>query len=169
MDDDCTQQTLHCLADWLPPCGVASARCTPRRRALWPSRPQRMETWSCFVYLVEPWDMASERLIKSLDSTERIIFFVYMWDQGCLVLLLLIHTRPRRAAGAQERHRGGWNFTLNYHHHVYMHISYIELDIGDQTRSMFTFQYYQRIYLVHKCIKKMKLWRIKMNWKLPDL
>ena len=25
-DDDGTQQTLHCLADWLPPCGVASAR-----------------------------------------------------------------------------------------------------------------------------------------------
>ena len=22
MDDDGTQQTLHCLADWLPPCGV---------------------------------------------------------------------------------------------------------------------------------------------------
>ena len=35
-----------------------------------------------------------------------------------------------------------------------MHISYIELDIGDQTRSMFTFQYYRRIFLVHKCIKK---------------
>ena len=31
---------------------------------------------------------------------------------------------------------------------------YIELDIGDQTRSMFTFQYYRRIYLVHKCMKK---------------
>ena len=24
-DDDGTQQTLHCLADWLPPCGVGAA------------------------------------------------------------------------------------------------------------------------------------------------
>ena len=23
-DDDGTQQTLHCLADWLPPCGVGA-------------------------------------------------------------------------------------------------------------------------------------------------
>jgi hypothetical protein len=82
-----------------------------------------METWSCFVYLVEPWDMASERLIKSLGSTEPTHH------------LLCVHLRPGLPGApvtdthattprAQERRRGGWNFTLNYRHHVYMHILY---------------------------------------------